>query len=127
MRFVPPQEAQCSQGGRVGKHKFTGALRRILNSYLGSEFYEPRLVLQNSVPLNLSCYVTQRQVDMCDLFGIDRHLFVRCPLCLSFVCLQIMFAQNQGIVSRPMCFKPHNYFTSNVFGAWISKKVQYLG
>ncbi len=49
-------------GGVSVKTKLTRALRQVLNSYLGSEFLRAQVGAERySVPLNLSCYITQRQ------------------------------------------------------------------
>ncbi len=40
------------------KQKLTRALGQNPELFLGSEFYEPRLLATFSVPLNLMCYVT---------------------------------------------------------------------
>ncbi len=85
MRFLPPREAQCSQGGWVGEQKFTRALRQILNSYLGSEFLWAQIgaAKQRPTQLKLLCNAKGRWTCVICLASIFTCLFAVHCICPS--------------------------------------------
>ncbi len=73
------------------KQKLTRALGQNPKLFLGSEFYEPRLLATFSVPLNLRCYVTLGlEGTSVDLSCIDSHPTRLMPIS-SVLCLPTIF------------------------------------